>query len=179
MDQNRRRIDLVRDPAFVGDLAAVDLAELRRRRGLVEKLDSELSYYRRILHGRMDLLSFEQRRRAGTEKRSLIEALPDILADPGGEGRAEVPRELPIETPEFAGSGRRTIDHVLDDDFLARLPSIEDAELDRIHGILSAAEQEISTQRRTVHEASDAVSEELTRRYREGLADVDELLGSR
>lgn len=179
MDQNRRRIDLVRDPTFIGALADVDLEELRKRRGLVEDVDAELSYYRRILHGRMDLLSFEQRRRAGTETRSLIEALPDILADPGGDGRAEVPKELPIETPDFAGSGRRTIDHVLDDDFLARLPSIEDAELDRIHEVLAEVEQQVSAQRRTVHEASDAISEELTRRYREGLADVDELLGSR
>ena len=75
-------------PEFSSDLDEVTLDELRRRRHLCDELDSELSYYRRMLHGRMDLLAFEIRRRSGEETRSLIEALDEILAD---EVRAKGP----------------------------------------------------------------------------------------
>ena len=69
MSPQRRRIDLALDPEFIADLETVDVAELRERRQLLDILDTELSYYRRILHGRMDLLDFELRRRSGLESR--------------------------------------------------------------------------------------------------------------
>jgi len=178
--EQRRRIDQVRDEAFTADLSAVTLDELRTRRAILDDLDTELSFYRRVLHGRMDLLSFELRRRSGEETRSLIEALPEILADaetmPTGSDGA--PRELEIAAPEFAGEGRRTIDQVLGDDFLAHLPTLDDSELERIQALLTEAEHDISSQRREVFEAYEVVTGELTRRYRDGLADVDELLKS-
>lgn len=178
--QHRRRIDQVRDAEFTSGLGDLTLDELRRRRSLLDELDTELSFYRRLLHGRMDLLSFEMRRRSGEETRSLIEALPEILA--GGDvpprGREGLPRVLPITAPEFAGEGNRTIDRVLGDDFLAHLPTLEDHELEEIQALLTAAEVEISEQRRDVYEAYEVVTGELTRRYREGLADPSELLKS-
>ena len=81
MEPRRRRIDLVTDPAYVQDLGLLPMDELRERRAVLDDLDTELSFYRRMLHGRMDLLSFELRRRSGEETRTLIEALPQILAD--------------------------------------------------------------------------------------------------
>jgi hypothetical protein len=77
--QRHRRLDQVLAPEFTADIEAFDLDELRRRRNLADEVETELSYYRRLLHGRMDLLAFEQRRRRGEELRSLIEALPEIL----------------------------------------------------------------------------------------------------
>lgn len=178
--QQRRRIDQVRDEEFTSDLRGLTIDELRKRRSLLDELDTELSFYRRVLHGRMDLLSFEMRRRSGEETRSLIEALPEILAgdeftSPAREG---LPRELPISAPEFIGEGKRTIDRVLGDDFLAHLPTIDDHELEQIQSLLTEAEGEISKQRRDVYEAYEVVTAELTRRYREGLADASELLKS-
>lgn len=177
MSQQRRRIDLALDPEFIADLETVDVVELRERRQLLDILDTELSYYRRILHGRMDLLDFELRRRSGAESRSLIEALPEILADPpSGKTTNPLDKELPLDPPELAGAGRREIDHVLGDDFLARLPMLDDAELASIRDALSETEQTVSDQRRAVHDAHDLITGELTRRYRDGLADADELL---
>ena len=49
----RRRIDQIREPEFVADLANLPLKELRSRRDLAEAVETELSYYRRLLHGRM------------------------------------------------------------------------------------------------------------------------------
>ena len=179
MPQQRRRLDRALDPEFIADLDTVAISELRERRQLLDVLDTELSYYRRILHGRMDLLDFELRRRSGAETRSLIEALPEILADPpSGKTTNPLDRELSVETPELAGAGRREIDHALSDDFLARLPTLEDAELAAIRDSLAATERTVSEQRRAVHDAHDLITGELTRRYRDGLADADELLST-
>jgi hypothetical protein len=65
---------------------------------------------------------------------------------------------------------------VLADDFLARLPDLEDEEIESIQATLAEVEGEVSSQRRTVFEAYDRVQSELTRRYREGLADADDLI---
>lgn len=180
LDQNRRRIDIIADDTFAQDLENVALDDLRDRRRLCDAVDTELSYYRRLLHGRMDLLAFEMRRRSGEETRSLIEALPEILADTGGgNGPGELPaKPLTIEAPELPDTGRRDIDRVLEDDFLAHLPTLGDEEVENIQAMLAETESEISAQRRMVYDAYEQIQSELSRRYRQGLADVDELLGS-
>ena len=180
LDQNRRRIDVISDDDFAENLEHVTLEELRDRRRVCDTVDTELSYYRRLLHGRMDLLAFEQRRRSGEETRSLIEALPEILADSiGAEAPADLPaKALAIEAPEIPETGRRDIDRVLEDDFLAHLPTLDDEEVESIQTMLAEAETEISAQRRTGYDAYERIQAELSRRYRVGLADVDELLGS-
>lgn len=180
LDQNRRRIDVIAEESFADDLENVALGDLRDRRKLCDTVDTELSYYRRLLHGRMDLLAFETRRRSGEETRSLIEALPEILADTGGGNNpGELPaKPLAIEAPEMPMTGRRDIDRVLEDDFLAHLPTLSDEEVESIQAMLSETESEISAQRRMVYDAYEKIQSELSRRYRQGLADVDELLGS-
>ena len=75
------------------------------------ELDVELSFYRRMLHGRMDLLSFELRRRSGEETRSLMEALPEILAgdsDPLPPRMLGDNRIIPIEAPDIPERGQAT-----------------------------------------------------------------------
>jgi hypothetical protein len=176
LENKRRRIDVVSERAFLADLGDVPMAVLRERRGLCEDLDGELSYYRRLLHGRLDLLGFEMRRRSGEETRSLIEALPEILSDDDDTPpREAMPKNLPIELPDM-GERRRAIDRALDDDFLTHLPAVADEDLSEIETQLAAVEREISSQRKAVHQALDAILEELTRRYRDGSASVDELL---
>ncbi len=176
-DTKRRRIDQIQDPGFLADLGAVGLDELRARRVMCDDLDVELSYYRRMLHGRMDLLAFEMRRRAGEEQQTLLEALPRILSEgaytpqPGLASRA-----ISIEVPDIPSPGRRLIDRALQSDFLSRLPGLSDDEVRDTHTFLAEVEVEISTQRKIVYAALDRLQAELTRRYREGLADPGELL---
>lgn len=177
MEPRRRRIDQVTDPAYVQDLELLSMDELRNRRRVLDDLDTEFSFYRRMLHGRMDLLSFEMKRRSGEETRSLIEALPQILADGiDGPSRNTIPKDLSLDLPELSGSGNRSIDRVLGDGFLAYLPSLEDDELEDIQATLTEAEQQVSTQRRSVYDVHDRISEEITRRYRDGLVDTADLL---
>ena len=177
MTQQRRRIDQVMDKSFTHDIEDVPIDDLRTRRVTCDELDTELSYYRRMLHGRMDLLDFELRRRSGEETRSLIEALPEILADsPSGRTSNPLDKELSLDLPELAGAGKRDIDDVLGDGFLARLPMTETAELRSIRDALSATERTVSNQRRSVYDAHDIITGEITRRYREGFTSADEIL---
>ena len=176
MEPRRRRIDQVTDPAYVQDLGSLTMEELRDRRRILDNLDTEFSFYRRMLHGRMDLLSFEMKRRSGEETRTLIEALPQILADGiDGPSRNTIPKDLSLELPELSGAGNRSIDRVLGDGFLAHLPSLDDGELEEIQTALAETEQQVSTQRRSVYDVYDLINAELTRRYREGLADPTDL----
>jgi hypothetical protein len=175
-EQRRRRIDIIQSAEFTAGLGDLGIDELRSRRRMCADLDVELSYYRRLLHGRMDLLAFEQRRRRGEDERSLLEALPEILAGSSVTGTGFPERRVGVDVPGFPAQGRRPIDHVLADDFLVRLPSLADEELDEIQQRLTDTEQEISTQRRAVYDALDVVQEELTRRYREGAADAGDAL---
>ena len=176
--QHRRRIDQVLDPDFTAGLEDLTNDELRARRSICDELDDELSYYRRLLHARMDLLAFELRRCRGEETRNLIDALPDILADEteSGSPHFTMPKSLPVEPPDVPMEGRRSIDRVLADDFLTHLPDINDDELQDIQRSLSSAEQSISEQRRRVYEVLETLSGEVARRYRDGGASLTQLL---
>lgn len=176
MTERRRRIDIVQSSDFTRDLGSVDVAELRSRRRMCNDLDVEFSYYRRLLHGRMDLLAFELRRRRGDDERSLVDALPEILAGEVRSGPGIPERHVDVEVPSLPDVGRRAVDKVLSEDFLARLSSIDEDEIAEIQQRLSEVEAEISRHRRAVHKAYDRIQSELTRRYREGSADADELL---
>jgi len=178
LNQHRRRIDQVLDPEFIADIENLAIDELRTRRSICDDLDAELSYYRRLLHARIDLLSFEQRRRRGEETRSLIDALPDILAD-GTDANAphfSMPKTLPVEPPDVPMDGRRPVDRVLADDFLTHLPDIDDEELDEIQLMLTKTEAGVSEQRRSVHEVLETLNDEVARRYRDGIVSVNQFL---
>ena len=167
----RRRIDQILDPSFVEGLESVDLAELRSRKKMADEVETELSYYRRLLHGRLDLLAYEVRRRSGEETRTLIEALPDVLSagETAQEGRSRFPT---VFAPDLPDSRRRHIDHVLGDDFLSRLPVIDDDELAAIRETLTEAESDVSTNRKAVQKVVDALHLELVRRYKDDAADL-------
>lgn len=178
MNKHRRRIDQVLDPEYVADLEKLSNDELRSRRGTCDDLDAELSYYRRLLHGRIDLLAFEVRRRRGEETRSLIDALPDILADStqSDSTHLTMPKSLPIDPPDVPMEGRRSIDRVLEDDFLTHLPDIDDEELEQIQVTLTKAERLVSEQRHNVYQVLETLSDELARRYRDGIVSVTQIL---
>lgn len=178
-EQHRRRIDQILDPAFTQDLENLDLDELRQRRRICDEVENELSYYRRMLHGRMDLLAFELRRRRGEDDRSLIEALPEILADSasGYAPMGPTGRPVKVTVPDLPEQRRRQIDEVLEADFLTRIALVEETELLEIQRTLVETEATVSERRHAVQEAFNAVQAELTGRYRDGLANFDEILG--
>lgn len=174
-DQQRRRIDQALSEDFCEGIEDLPLDEVRRRRDMAEEVERELSYYRRLFHGRMDLLAFELRRRRGEETRTLIEALPEILAtgigptssDAGGFRHLTVELDLPEIT------GRRDLDQILEDDGLVRVASMDDEEVAAFQLALTEAEKVVSEQRRRLHLVIDRLQAEIIDRYKRGLAGTD------
>lgn len=164
--RHRRRIDQVLDPAFSENLDGVGLEELRARKALASEVENELSYYRRILHGRIDLIRFEQRRRRGEETRKAIDALPEILADQLRNRGTDSARVFVTDLPPLPESGRRDIDHILSDDVLAKLDELSDERLSVSLDALLVVERDVSEKRRRVQEVEDRLNEAVAERYR-------------
>lgn len=168
MTEKRRRIDIVLEPDYLEALGQVDLDELRRRRDTAEDVEAQISYYRRLLHGRMDLLNFELRRRGGEEERTLLEALPEILASGmvlGGEPSLKHIETMP---PLPSKTGRRLIDKIMDDGILTQLPDLDEQEIRDALEDLRDVETTLSDQRRQLHSVIDALQDEIVDRYRSG-----------
>ena len=166
MTEHRRNIDTVLEPDYLDDIAEVDLDELRRRRESAEDVEAQISYYRRLLHGRMDLLNFELRRRSGQEERTLLEALPEILATGMILGNEPNLRHLETMPPLPTSTGRRLIDRIMDDGILTQLPELTSEELSEAIDRVQEVEAELSAQRRQLHSVIDALQDEIISRYR-------------
>ena len=167
--QARRRLDQVLDPEFVSDIDEIELEELRERRQMAVDVEKELSYYRRLLHGRLDLLRFERRRRSGEETRTLIESLAEILSDPSrGEGHDPRRTLLDTDLPPMPETGRREVDAVLGDDVLANLDTMDDDGISAALETVQAIEREISDKRHQVQQVADLLSAQIAERYRSG-----------
>jgi hypothetical protein len=166
VSDHRRRIDTVLEPEYLADIDDVDLDELRQRRESAEDVETQISYYRRLLHGRMDLLDFELRRRRGEETRTLLEALPEILATGMVLGSEPNLRHLETMPPLPTTTGRRLIDRIMDDGVLTQLPELTQEELTEAIERLEEVEAQLSVQRRELHTVIDALQEEIISRYR-------------
>ena len=166
MTDRRRRIDIVLEPEYLDGLADLDLDEVRRRRDTAEDVEAQISYYRRLLHGRMDLLDFEQRRRRGEEQRSIIEALPEILAKGMILGSEPTLKHIEAMPPLPSMTGRRLIDKIMDDGVLTSLPELSDSEIAEALERLREVETQLSVQRRQLHQVIDTLQDEMVSRYR-------------
>jgi RsiG-like len=157
---------MVLEPEYRENLAELDLDELRKRRATAEDVEAQISYYRRLLHGRLDLLNFEMRRRSGEEQRTLIEALPEILAAGMVLGDQPNLRHLDTMPPIPTTTGRRLIDKIMDDGVLTQLPELTVEELSEATERLHEVESQLSAQRRQLHSVIDALQHEIISRYR-------------
>lgn len=170
-----RRIDRVLDRAFVADLPAIPLAVLRERRAEASAEESDLSYLRRVLHGRLDIIAAESARRAGGDQGPLVSRLSQILADPPSNRIASA-RHLGLGGDAAAGEYRIAMETTLRDLAVPDLETCPDRVLEQTATALSACEREVSDLRRLVQGVADACAAELARRYREGEAAIDDLL---
>lgn len=173
----RRRIDRVLAPEFVTDLTSLPLEEVRRRRADAEQEEADLSYIRRLLHGRIDIVRAELARRSGSEssERSIIDVLPQILADANRPPARGMGRHTVVE-PSRVDEHRRYVERLVADVGLSDVLARTDEELTQAHETLATEERSLSQKRRAVHQVIDVCTTELTRRYREGEADVSALL---
>jgi hypothetical protein len=174
MSEGNRRIDRVLSQDYLAGLDALPLDEVRSLRKEAEQEETDLSYLRRLLQGRLDILRAELARRAG-EETDLVSALPRILADEGGHAARGLGRHIAVE-PSRADSHRRHVEALVADVDLSDPAAHDDGSLRRVVEVLEREERDVSDKRVRVQGVMDACAAEITRRYREGDADVADLL---
>jgi anti-sigma-K factor RsiG len=173
----RRRIDRVLAPEFVADLDQLDLAEVRTRRDDAAQEETDLSYLRRLLHGRIDIVKAEQKRRVEGGSRSVVEQLAQILADNAVGPATGSGRHQPLE-PSRAEAHRRHVEALVSDADLSDVTSLPDERLDLALRTYAAEESSVSQRRREVQAVVDTLNDEIGARYRAGSASVDTLLAA-
>lgn len=174
----RRRIDRVLDPGFLAAIGDRSLDELRTMRDDAAQEETDLSYLRRLLHARMDIVRFEEHRRADggdDAEGSVMDALPRILAGNALGPAAGCGRHQTVE-PSRAESHRRHVEALLADTGLSDVAGLSAAELTECTEAYAGEEASVSDLRIRVQQVMDACNDEIARRYREGSASVDELL---
>ncbi len=175
----RRYDPVMSDEAPLTGLEARSIDEIRAMRAECQSLESQVSYVRRLAQGRVDIVDAElERRREGRPPSDLAEmvaALPSTLArhlTAPGSGKRPTTIEAIEPDPELLAP----LDRILDVDALASLPSRSDADLADVRNALADVESDLSARRKSLFERLDALSAEITRRYRTGEASVESLL---
>ncbi|MGW1138896.1 RsiG family protein [Streptomyces zhihengii] len=155
------------------DLGGLRLPELRALRRDAQRDEADLSYVRRLVQGRLDILRAEVARRADPEA-PVVDRLSEILADAPSR-RGSSARHVTLSTPH-GEEYRRLASDMLDEVGLSDLGARTDDELHDAMGRLLAYEQRVSRRRQQLQRTADDCSAEIARRYREGEAQVDDLL---
>jgi hypothetical protein len=175
------RLDAILAPDYVEELSALPIEEIRRRRAECDQVETSLSYSRRLVQGRLDIVAAELRHRrdgVASDLHSLIDELPEILSEKvraGGTGRLSN-LMAPGAEPELDADLAARIDAVAGDRRMSNLPSASDDEMQALVDELGSLEAEISGQRKALHDRMDLLQKELMRRYKSGEANVDSLL---
>lgn len=164
---------------WMDDLQSRPIEDIRTMRDEVRAVEDKVSYLRRIIQGRADIVAADLRRRreggSPLDLDTLIEQLPDILSDKGG-GPAG-PGRLPsgLMAPDDA-SLTVEIDQVAGPDELGNLADLSDDAVAALARDIGELEKRTSAVRRGLFGRIDALNGELARRYGSGEADVAALL---
>ncbi|CCK29188.1 aerial mycelium formation [Streptomyces davaonensis JCM 4913] len=156
------------------ELTVLTLPELRTLRRDAQRDEADLSYVRRLLQGRIDILRAELARRSPVGAASVVERLAEILRDAPARQRSSA-RHVTLGTPH-SEEYRRLAAEMLAEVELSDLGARTDAELTEAMARLVRYEQQVSLRRQTLQRTTDDCSAEIARRYREGEAQVDDLL---
>lgn len=200
MPGGRRRIDRVLGQGFLDGLAELPLAELRARRREAEQEEADLSYVRRMLQGRADLLRAELDRRAGGAATSatsgtsagtatepsvppaqggddadLVARLTAALTDPAGRSDHGLGRFLTVE-PSRVDEHRRAVEQLIADVGVSDVGAQTEDDLRAALARVEEVERGVSATRRKVQDVMDALTGEVGRRYQDGRARVEDLL---
>jgi hypothetical protein len=173
----RRRIDRVLAPDYVAGLKRLELTEVRARRDDAAQEETDLSYLRRLLHGRIDIVKAEQKRRVEGGSSSVVERLVEILSDNAVGPATGSGRHQTLE-PSRAEAHRRHVEALVADADLSDVGSLPTERLDLALRTYVAEEASVSQRRREVQQVVDILNDEIGSRYRAGSASVDRLLAA-
>lgn len=173
----RRRIDRVLDPSYTLGLDVLGLAEVRARRDDAAQEETDLSYLRRLLHARIDIVRAEQRRRQEGGSAPVVTDLARILAENAVGPATGSGRHQPL-LPSQAEAHRRNVEALVADVDLSDVGSLSGEQLDTALAAYLTEEVSVSARRREVQRVVDTYNAEIGSRYASGSASVDELLAA-
>lgn len=179
-----QRLERVLDEAFVTDLEALSTEELRTRRADAEAEEEAISYVRRLLQGRLDILRAElvRRTRDGNEQAAdLLGQLSGVLSDDGSAAARDVlqARATRLRVPDGIDEHTARLDALVDVSALAELEGRTVETLQTFIARLTDHERELSRVRRQLFDRIDALRAELAGRYKDGRAAIGDLLAER
>lgn len=167
-------MDLTEPPSE--DPRQLTLDQLRELRSRLQEEDDVVSYVRRVAQARVDIVRAERHRRErGESSEDLSSELRVVLSGHLTGGAPRPPR--PVENLDDDRM-IRSLDELCAEHGFSKLESADAESLDGLEAALVEFERGISDDRKERHERLDRLSAELVRRYREGEASVDGLLGS-
>jgi len=169
-----------------GRLTDRSLRELRTMRIDCEQAEAAVSFTRRVLHGRLDLLASEEERRHEPDPATpagaaplpdLLERLRAVLVAQRWPAPPRARRVVLTPPPDCVRDDLlQLIDDVAGPTVLTDLGVQSDDRVTEVRRGLQRLEQELSTLRRELHVAIDALHGEVSRRCRQGEASLDRLL---
>jgi hypothetical protein len=167
------------EPSYLEGLPSLPIAEIRSRRDQATEVEVGLSYVRRLIQGRLDIVAAEIHQREsghpGGDLADLVQRLPEILGERmRAPGTGRLPTIMAPAESEISELSR--LDAIVDAEGLASLPELSDRQLRDVADALADFEQEVSAGRRAVFDVIDRLQDELVRRYKSGEATVDTLL---
>lgn len=175
-------LEEVLDPHLLDDLERRPTGEVRELRAACELAEEGVSYARRLLQGRVDILRAELLRRgeAGDdEAESVLDRLPAIL---GSDTHATEPlkaRAQRVRVPPSAQAYEAMLDEPVGESELQDLEERGTEELEALVDRLGAHERHLSEIRRQLFARIDALRDELAARYKDGRATVSDILAGR
>jgi hypothetical protein len=173
----RRRIDRVLAADYVLSLGELPLAELRERRNESAQEETDLSYLRRLLHARIDIVRAEQQRRSTGGESRIVDQLAAILSDNAIGPAMGSGRHQQLE-PSRAGEHRRQAEALVANSDLSDVGALSDEQLADVLRTYAEEEASVSSRRREVQKVMDTINAEIAGRYRSGTASVDDLLAT-
>lgn len=175
----QHRLDDILADTYLEDLEEVDTQELRRRRAECEEEEQGISYARRVVQGRLDILRAELLRREekGDQRaESLLARLPDILGKDHAATDPLKARATRVGVPALAEEYGEAVDAIVDESTLLGLPDLAGDALEALIDRLAEHERHLSGLRSQLFERIDRIRDELAARYRDGRASIGELL---
>ena len=166
VEGGKRRIDELMAPGFTDDLGSLETDEIRRRRDLAQAELEYVSFLRRLVQGRRDILRDElDRRRTDGAPQDVVERVVSVLSEGtrgASGGRAPT---VPLPEDEIA-MARRRVEKLVGDTELSDLKTLSDERLEAAIGKLDDEERGVSDARSRVIEVHDALQEEMKRRLK-------------
>jgi Mg2+ and Co2+ transporter CorA len=173
----RDEVDRVLRDDYLGDLTVRPIEDVRAMRDETKTVEDAVSYRRRMIQGRLDIVASDLRRRAEggspVDLGTLLEQLPDILSDRvQGGGLGRLPTGLIPPDDDVTAD----LDQVAGPDTLGHLSDLSDDAAADLARTLGDLERQVSDARKCLFGRIDALNAELARRYSSGEADPSGLL---